>query len=527
MHPRARTYSRNSFIAILSLVASTGAARAAESHPGMNTEAEMAEASVLYNTKDYHGAIRLLDRVLKDSPNQVEPLELKALALKGIGNEKESLETYLRLIRLKPSSQRGPYMFESGLIYYRQKKLPEAKAMFEGALAGNFNVVPSHFFLGSMAFNSSEYSTATTHFKEVAKDKGNELSVAAHYYLGLIAYRGGNSTIGMAELTAARDGAKNFPQSKMATDIGAAAVKALTPTDVSHWFGNLSFMAQYDGNVALLSPTISAPDQVSGKKSVEAIVSGGFGRMSSSADPLQWIASYRFNYNYNFNSQAKGYEYFTNLPALYLNVNPSAPSGYGIKLEGNFGFQNTQSSTDSTVYTLRPYNLSGDLGPYIRTLLFGDYQTTFELVYRPQKYYQDGTDSTVRSGFGIVPKISARKDFGSNYLNPEASVTYEFNQAQGVDYQSRTFSLDLSDSLKLPGGNLLIAGATVAFSRFPNHTVATRSDNTFSFRINWIKDVGHGFSLLANAAYSSNKSTLDTVYSYAKPVLAFGATYSF
>src|SRR4051812_38304915 len=92
---------------------------AEESHPGLEAEADYAEAVIYYNRRQYGDTLRVLDGLLQTSPGNVQALELKALTAKVQGNEEESLKSYKKLLALTTETSRGPYYFEIGAILHK------------------------------------------------------------------------------------------------------------------------------------------------------------------------------------------------------------------------------------------------------------------------------------------------------------------------------------------------------------------------------------------------------------------------
>jgi tetratricopeptide (TPR) repeat protein len=123
-----------------------------ESHPGMNAEVLYSEAVIALSRKQTQQALATLDQLLKEYPQNTEGLELKALTLKNEGNEALAIESYKKLIQLKPVQERGPYHFELGMIYRRQKNAAQAKYHFAMALKLKTNPTVSRFFLGMQSF---------------------------------------------------------------------------------------------------------------------------------------------------------------------------------------------------------------------------------------------------------------------------------------------------------------------------------------------------------------------------------------
>src|SRR4051812_44589591 len=97
------------FAASVPLFGAFAVAGAEESHPGLEAEADYAEAIILYNRKQYRDSLGVLDRLLEASPRYVPALELKALTYKLEGKDEDSLGSYKKLLPLTPEKNRGPY----------------------------------------------------------------------------------------------------------------------------------------------------------------------------------------------------------------------------------------------------------------------------------------------------------------------------------------------------------------------------------------------------------------------------------
>ena len=94
----------------MGMIVSCGATQAwaleEESHPGLGAESQYAEAVLAFNRKQTDEAIKVLDVILKENPNHVEALELKALSLKVKGDDPKSIGVYEKLISIKPEAER-------------------------------------------------------------------------------------------------------------------------------------------------------------------------------------------------------------------------------------------------------------------------------------------------------------------------------------------------------------------------------------------------------------------------------------
>ncbi|MCM2322109.1 MAG: tetratricopeptide repeat protein [Oligoflexia bacterium] len=495
-----------------------------ESHPGMLLEVEYSEAVFEFTNKRYLEAVKILDSLLQQKPDHFQALELKALSLKTVGNDAASVDVYEKLIKYKPRNERAPYHFELGMIFYRQKRLKEARPHLLRSIQGKFNVGVSHFFLGSIDFQNKEFRDAINHYRAAIPGVPDDLKVACHYYIGMIHAQRGYGPGATHSLMIARESAARIDNNDMARDLGAAAAKALAPYDKATWFGSISYQQQYDGNVSNISSSVS-PEDATGKVSVKSNISFNGGYVGSPMRAVQTMATYRFNFNKNFNSDALDYEFATNTLSAYFTFQPLMKTNFGVKLEGNHGFQNRQDPATSK-YGFRPYSYSGEVGPFLRAEFSETLHFSAEANYRAQTFNNDGTGTNVRSGNLIIPRLSLKIDTTSMQFNPTISGTYELNRARGSDQRSRTILVDLSNPIPLPSSHILSLGISAALTSYPERSPEIRSDTTLSARVGWQKPVSRKLALTGDASYSANLSNIPTVYSYKKPTVAFGLNYS-
>ena len=502
---------------------------AEESHPGLAIEANYAEAVLQFNAKDFPKTVEVLDSILQVEPKHIQALELKALSQRSLGKSLESISTYQALLAIKPLAEQAPYHFEIGVLYFREKKYRDAREHLKAAVDAKFNEGPAVFFLAQNEFESGFFKEADEYFTRSAGMSSEllpvELKIASHYYLGLIHSRSGYATGATHELLEAKESAQKFPNNKLAAEIGTAASAALAPYDSTQWFGNVSVLGEYDGNVSLLSSTAADAQVSSGKTTAKTQIVAGLGRVSSPMDTLQWVVSYRASTNKNFNKETREYEFFSNMPSLYVTYQSLAKTNLGFKVDGAYTFQNhVDPVTAAAQY--RKYSLSGETGPYLRTELARKTNLTFEVFARPQHYYSDPDSGTSRrSGLALFGRVSMRRDTGSSWINPEGSVSYENNASDGTDYQSNTFGFSGSNQFKLSDTQAFTVNLDLLQSSYAQR-LPVRSDFTINFRINWLKQMSAHWSLVGDLGYSNNTSNLPDLYSYKKPTASFGFSYT-
>ncbi len=494
-----------------------------ESHPGISRESRYAEAVIAFNKRKTEEAIKILDELLKEAPKTIEYLELKALALKGTGDEQTSLDLYRQLFEAKPENERGPYAFEIAMIYNKQKNFKEAKPYFEKSIELNFNSSASHLFLGLGLFNESRFAEAEPHFNSVIGSGIIELEVIAQYYVSICYFKLYLSTRGVQELVEARDLAlkliKKDETNANGKNIFEASEKMLQPFSTGQWFGNASMSTQYDSNIQQLPTGVSNTVAASNTSTIKENILAGLGYMSAPANLIQAVIGYRGSFNKNFNQDTKNFEYFTNNASLFLNYRSLAKTNFGIKVESNFVFQNAliDPTNTSSGYEFQKFNLTVGGGAYIRHQWSRYWRTDAEVNYRTQKYYT----SMDQSGKNINASINTRRIAGDRYWNPGFSFIYEQNQANGADFYYKAFGLGFLNSMNFPALLTFTQGLDLLASDYLNST-AGRKDTNVSLRFGALKFITPKISVMADLNYIKNISTLSSSYTYHRLMTSLG-----
>jgi Flp pilus assembly protein TadD len=505
-----------------------GIAFAEESHPGMNAEVLYSEAVIALSRKQTQQALQTLDQLLKEYPQNIEGLELKALTLKNEGNEALAIESYKKLIQLKPSQERGPYHFELGMIYNRQKNTAQARYHFAMALKLKTNPTVSHFFLAMLSFNEGRYPNAEFHFRRVTQADQGELKLISHYYLGLIELKTGYSLGATRDLNEARKIASVLPESKNAQDIKTASDQILAPFGNPQWFANISMLGGYDSNISQIPTSLASSNQVSGRSTGKTTLSAGVGHMTAPLDTIQYVASYRFNINKNLSSDTRNYEFATNTLTLNVNYLPLNPTQAGFKVEGNFMFQNQPqdgaSSTDANArYSYGKYNLSAEIGPYFRYQPSRQISTELDIYFRPQKYYT--TDD--ESGNTLFTRASVRFDYSQRWFNPGVSLSYENNHAKSGAYRENSIGIGVSNLSKITPADNLNFYFDFTSTKYPDYSSTDiRADKDYVFRLNHSHTINAKWTLLADLSYTLNRSSVPDSYTYNRLQSGLGISWS-
>ena len=516
-----------SLCAITPITMATEAPDTQESHPGIGRESRYAEAVIAYNKRQTGDAVKILDELLKESPKNIEYLELKALALKGKGDDQSSLELYQQLYNAKPEKQRGPYAFEIASILEKQKKTSEAKPFFEKSAELGFNIAASNLYIGMGAFNATRYAEAETYFSKITNCGIPEIELIAQYYVSLCYFKLNFSTRGVQELIEAKDVAisvlKKDEKNTNALNIQDASLKMLAPFSKGQWFGNAALMTQFDSNVQQLPIGTSNTSAASNAATLKENVLAGIGYMSAPINTFQLVSNYRASYNKNFNSLTKGFEYFTNNASFNLNYRALAKTSYGIKIDSNFVFQNSLSvPTDtSSAYIMQKYDFTLGGGLAIRHQLDRYWKLESEITLHSLKNYADSN----QSGKNFNASISARRAGGDNYFNPGVGILFENNSADGsLDYY-HAYGLGMSNTMTLPHELTLNEGFDFLFTDYTK-TSPLRTDANYSIKVGAIKLLTPRISLMMDLNYIKNMSSIEASNTYNRFLTSIGVGYS-
>jgi tetratricopeptide (TPR) repeat protein len=494
-----------------------------ESHPGLANESRYAEAVVAYTRKQTKEALKILDELIQGSPKNIEYLEMKALTLKGTGDEKSSIQVYQQLFEAKPDAERGPYAFEIGTLLNKQNRFEEARPYFEKAAALNFNAGVANLFLGIGNFNANRFTEAQVNFDQVAGVGIPEVELIAQYYKSLCFFKLYLSTRGVQEVLEARDLArkavKKDAKNTNAQNILDASDKMLEPFSKGQWFGNASFSTQYDSNIQQIPVGVANTQVSKNNATIKENILAGLGYMSAPANLIQLVAGYRASYNKNFNSELKNFEFFTNNASLFFNYRPLARISFGLKLEGNFMFQNSpiDSSDTNGAYEFQKFNSTYGGGGFIRYQLTDYWRLDGETNYRNQKYYEDDDQSGSNTNFSLA----LRKMASDRYFNPGFSAVYEMNNANGTSVHYRALGFGINNVMNFPALLTVTQGIDLLSTNYDRLSPA-RDDQNWSFRLGAMKFITPKISVNADLNYIKNASNLPDSYSYNRFMTSVG-----
>jgi tetratricopeptide (TPR) repeat protein len=503
-------------------------------------EPAYAEAVLAYNGKEYPKAVSMLDGLIAKDAKISEFYELKALSLKMMKDPVKASEVYQALIKAKTADSRpereiAPYHFELGQIVFEKGDYASAKEHFTYAMRSGFNPSPSHFFLGMTNYRTKSWAESEAAFREVVRGDVEDLKPSAHFYIGQIALQTGNAGGATQSLFAARNAAKEqidgketgVETRKMAQTVYEQADASLKPFNRAKLFGNVTLVTGYDSNVLSVPSAQSASGTGTGQGSVKETLQAGLGYMTSPMNTYQWVPSYRASYNYNFNRDVRNGEFLTHDVSLYVTRNPLSASHWGLKLGGNFTFQN-QVSPDTDSGSLKPYSLQASVGPYIRRELARKVLLGIEVYATPGKNYLDDEvpETYARSGFGLTSRVSLRNDTGATWWNPGVSVGYDLNGTKGEEYNSKGLIFGVTNAMNLSDATRF--GFTADFSpiSYSKRLGESRSDKMLALDLNVNQKLGERTSLVGDVQFINNTSNLVDIYQYKRLVVSAGLGYS-
>lgn len=494
-----------------------------ESHPGISKESRYAEAVIAYNKKQTTEAVKILDELLKTSPKNIEYLELKALALKGKGDDQSSLSLYRQLYEAKPENERGPYAFEIATILEKMKKSAEAKPYFQKSADLGFNVAASNLYIGLGDFNASQYAEAESYFSKAMDSGIPEIDLIAQYYSAICYFKMNFGTRGVQELVEAKDISQKMlrtdPKNENAKSINDASSKMLSPFAKGQWFGNAALMTQYDSNIQQLPVGGSNTTSGSNSSTLKENLLAGIGYMTAPINDFQIVTGYRASYNKNFNTETQGFEYFTNNVSINLNYRALAKTTYGIKVDSNLVFQNDLNDpTDpDSGYLPQKYYFTLGGGALVRHQLNRYWRLDASFNMRNQHYFADSS----QKGKNTTLSASVRRSGGDDYFNPGVSLQTESNDVNGDSTYYSSYGAGISNTMLLPKELTLSQSFDFLFSHY-SRMRPIRTDSNLSFRLGAIKLLSPKISLMADVTYIKNLSSIEEAYTYNRLLTSLG-----
>ncbi|MGZ3687080.1 MAG: tetratricopeptide repeat protein [Bdellovibrionota bacterium] len=485
-------------------------ALAEESHPGLMAEALYAEAVLAFNRKQSDKALKILNDLLAENPKHVEALQLKALTLKGSGNDAQAIDTYTRLIQLQPEKNRGPYYFELAVIYYRQKRIELARPLFQKAIALDFNAGASHLFLGLADFNAGKLNESEAHFDQVVHESDSEVRMVAYYYRGLINLKNSYGTLAMGDLIEARDIALSVSGTPMAGDIASSTSKLLAPFDKGQWFATFLFLPQYDSNIS----TAVFQTGSSGLAAVMGNLTAGAGWVSSPLKKAQVVLGLKEQLNAGVvpsdPTQSLNYSYWTQTASFYLNYKPLARHSFGIKIEPSYR---------TLLQGMAPFSLGGEAGPYYRIQATPHLQFMLEGYARPSLYFTQ-TDYT---GIDSIVRFSTKYESDNRFFNPAGNLFFEYDSTSGNIGTFWSSGVELSNTFRFTPKNTGVLSVDLAnFSYY----LVSRQDSNFVTHASWVTQLNSHWSILGDAAFIWNNSNLNLTYTYIRWTVGAGVSWT-
>jgi tetratricopeptide (TPR) repeat protein len=495
-------------------------------------EPRFSEAVLAYNAHRYEEAIQLLNQLLKESPNLVEFLELKALALKTSKNDQESIFTYQSLIQAKTethasASEIAPYHFELGVISFRSKSFADAKKHFAFSLTHHFNEAPSHFFLGMIAYQDSLPSDAAQHLELASRAVTPELKGPALFYLAQSYLRLEESNQAISKFSEAKEAAK-LQSDELNRAILNSCNQVLAPLDRPQKFASLALSLAYDSNVQALPNSLDGTLAFN-KDSFKTLIQGAVGYMSSPTETLQWVPNYRMLYNYNANRDTREGEFLSQYLSLYLNYKALEQTSFGFKFDTSFTFQNQFDSGSNSESAYRIFSLTGSLGAYYKTPLLDHWTLHFEGTGGPQRYFGDQNVSLNdwRTGSLTSLRMGITRNGLSRFLNPSLYWAALINSANGDEFYSKSIALTLSNGFtfndRTKGRISLVFSPTFYQRRSPSQ----RIDRNYAFSSELSHQLNPKWALISDFSIAYNESNLQSLYEYHRWTVSTGVSYSF
>lgn len=524
------------FLIVLIVFLAPYSANAAESHPGLANEADLAEAILAQKDRKLDLALKKIDGILARTPEELSALDLKISVLAEKKDTPDSVlePILLKVIELRKGTPAHPSALGArsrlALIRFKAKSYLEAHELWIHVAERDYARRSSLYLAALSAMEAGEPGLAGRTFNKLIREtpaggQTDEFGAAALFYAGRLNLGAGDGARGTQQLQRAVTAATALPESPLKNQVLKGAQEALAPLDRHYWGHDVSLTTQWDSNVSLAATSSLEASESSGYRSLKSIVNAGTSFLSSPMSRHQFALSYRINYNRNWNRLAYEYEFLTHSPSLSWVYNPIGRWSTGLRLDPSLIYQNTITSTDTSA-KLRPYNQSITLTPLVRLRTDADLDWLAEIFAKPTHFSGDPhAGATVRSGRTWGGKLSVRQG-GSRATKADASLGFEASGAHGTDYYSRTWGADLGADITLPGGASARLSGRGARSAYPRRS-PRRIDWAWTLRGSIRKPLGRQWAATLEITELWNNSTVPDTYRYAKFTAGLNLAFSF
>lgn len=471
-------------------------------------EPDYAEALLSYRAGKLKQAEEQLKLLFSSYPRVIEFRELKALIEKGENRFEAARQTYESLLAGSRSDpkRRSLYEYELGSIHFQLKDFARAKTLLESSIRAGTNIEASHLILGISHFELKDLHTARAHLKEVIRGQMAVLKPQAAFYLAHIAAMQNRAVEAVQYFLEARQLALEQRQTQSSADVSMLtqklmdAVEAqLRPLQGSTFLLSIGWLAGYDSN-QYLTPRTDL--WIGESSSVLSTLLWGLTYATSPIASLQWVPSIRGSLNYNFNRNTRTAQFVNNGLGLIVTKDVLARSNVGARVSINSAFQySVDPSTDSGTYAL--VNLNWLAGPFFKVATGDEWVIAGNLFVVGNRSLVDDQFVAEQRQSGWAPRLSlvVARTLNEKLLNPGASLFFEINQADGVDYRSRKIGLDIGNTVYWSDTIIFSTGVGVEASIFPEKTNGERRDQTFSLITAGAYRLTRAWTVIGNLAY--------------------------
>lgn len=511
-----------------------------DAHASLSTQVETdyADALLAYHSRQYRSARTILTRALTMEPGARELLELKALVLEADGDTGGAIATYQRLLTVPSGgsggASRGAYLYRLGAIYAKQSRFEQARNSLEEAVRAGFTAPQCRYLLGVLDRKQGLLADARAQFGEVVASDAVALKPAAAVQLAQIASIMSDPGTAVREYAAARslasrslsDRSMDASSQALARQVMTLADKELRTYDESVLLVNAGLLTAYDSNVlSTADSAIGAGGKAPG--SLEQLLQYGIAYVTSPLSSWQVVPSYRGNLNYTMNQATKAGEFFSHDVSVFVTKGPLDPTRYGVKLEA-IGMLQYQTDATSGKGKFGAYNLTGSVGPYVKTDLDRHWTLGADLFFQPQKWYLDQyqADTARKSGWDQLARVYVALNEPGSLWNPAVYLTADYTQTTGSEFQSRRVELAFADTLYFSQRLVASAVLSLAGASFPNRPGSPRSDQTFGLSTSGGYRLSDGLTALASIQYLQNFSSVST-YRFQRVFTSLGVNYVF
>lgn len=482
------------------------------------SEIEIAKGIVSLNAQKYEEAIKHFEKALEKDPRNFVALEYIGSTHERRGDLRTAIAYLAKAKHLAPKGRWGQINFQIGRLYLLLKNYERSEIYLRLALDQGSQLTAVNYTLGYLLYLEERFFEAEYYLhdarmratRRTALPPERQMLQAIDYYLGEIYARLGFVQYAVTMLRGTEVGDS--------WEVRQGAWRVHSEFNHMNWYLTLGLFGQFDSNVVLVPDGATLPVDFSSQSSLGSVFTVNTGWQTSPAK--KWVAGVdgSFYLNNHLNTSLAPFDVADFAVDGWLNYwNREDWSFLG---RADFNDALTDRHSFTRFQTATALTVSATYLPFQRWNWEGGFQ------FRSNNFATDlpnGPDR--RSGQSYAGFFRASLKAPNPRLRPTLGYTFDVDQTNGQNFQSRSHILLGELDWRLWSRTHLVGGVQFAKTSYPNH-INGRSDTILQEKIGMNHLFTQHWTGLLDITQLEDTSTL-TEFSYKRLIGTVGATYTF